>query len=191
MEQGIIKATTKTILTKHMKGLIKIADLTMGKGYYNPLDIIEYTSPGSNIYFSIIDNKITGFALSYFIRGDNQNIKFCCNDIKGSIGLVKTIAIDPNYQNKGIGTKLLDATLADFNKNGINTAISFLWKSTDGKINASKLLENRLFKLYKTILQYWYYESLKKGYECPTCGKPPCNCSALLYLKNINCDSIN
>ena len=90
------------------------------------------------------------------------------------------IIIENEYQNKGIGTVLMQDIVDLAIKNGYEE-ISCEAIGVYGKINSEKLLQNFKFEKQGFFENYW-------GKKCPDffciqCGKKPCVCSMTAYTK--------
>jgi ribosomal protein S18 acetylase RimI-like enzyme len=102
------------------------------------------------------------------------------------IAVIKTIAIHPNFQRKGYGTKLLQHIIhkIEIQKNACSIYYP-AWKESacDG---FCKLLINKGFKEVKEYKNYWSADSVQNNYSCVKCGNPPCNCTMVLFKKTLN-----
>jgi ribosomal protein S18 acetylase RimI-like enzyme len=99
-----------------------------------------------------------------------------------SIGFVASAATDPDFEGRGIGATLIGQCINELEVFGANVLIATAWKSNKG-IQAGSILECRGFQQILELPNYWEKDSLAHGYSCPTCGKPPCRCTAILYAR--------
>jgi ribosomal protein S18 acetylase RimI-like enzyme len=106
---------------------------------------------------------------------------------KNEIGYVTLIAIEPKYQGKGIGKKLVEKGLKEQKIFGSKCVLVHAWQGSPG--NASEKLFKSLgfepLKLYKSPWEKHSKVVGPKGYWCPVCGNP-CVCDELEMVKYIN-----
>ncbi len=101
-----------------------------------------------------------------------------------TIGFIEAIATDPAYQGKGVGTKLVDKSLTRLKKAGAEMVTAMGWKPE--QVNIGPTLTAAGFKDRAEFERFWYNESLEDdAADCPGCGKPPCECGAVLFSKAI------
>lgn len=93
-----------------------------------------------------------------------------------SIGLFKSIAVTERFKGHGIGTILLRQSVEWFDSQKATAIVSLAWES-NGIGFAQGILESLGFRRKLHIENFWYTDSLQKGYQCPTGGNP-CRCAA-------------
>jgi len=96
------------------------------------------------------------------------------------IGVIKTIAIDDEYQGLGIGTELCYVAIQDLIMDNVDIIICIAWKTNKG-INISGILKKFEFNEAFTVNNYWYEDSIRENFFCPICGEPPCTCEAVVF----------
>lgn len=170
---------------KHISKITKIADEELGKSY---LDINSFKF-GKSCFLRVAKQKnetVLGFCISSItsklIMELQLGLKLTSKNSTSTIGLIKTLAVNKEYQNIGIGFNLVADAITNFKKQQIKTIICLAWKSKNG-VNIAGIMQQHQFKILKEIPNYWEKESIKHKFNCPECGYP-CNCSALIYLKN-------
>jgi ribosomal protein S18 acetylase RimI-like enzyme len=99
------------------------------------------------------------------------------------IGFVASAATDSNFEGRGLGAELVEQCIAGLENRGANVMVATAWKSNKG-VQAGSILECRGFQRLMDLPGYWELDSLTNGYSCPTCGNPPCHCTAVLYVRN-------
>ena len=136
-----------------------------------------------------IDEEIVAYATTKFI--DLDYLKKIIRDKKlqldqeyEKIGYIDSIAVDENYSGYGIGTLLLKDTISKLREHKIGFAIMAGWINKD-QVNIKKLAIKEGSKEEFIIEEFWKEDSLKFNFDCTTCGKPPCLCSAIIYTKKI------
>lgn len=145
--------------------LVYLSESNFGKGFHN-----------KNYFQDIIsseDNSCTVLEIDSIVRG-------YCTAIKESDDTIRldAIIVSENYRGKGYATQMIEELLIEFSNCHF---VSYVWNQSP---------ENKLPELYKrmgfekvdSIQDYWYQDSLKKGYSCLVCGNP-CRCSADVYKK--------
>jgi ribosomal protein S18 acetylase RimI-like enzyme len=168
------------------KQVLDIADATLGHSYFTASEIQQLTKENALGIVSITEEKVAGFAFTLRLTTMQIIEKYNLQDVlinkksEQKSAMLKTIAIHPNHQKKGLGAALLKATMNALKEEKIQDLYVIAWKSGN-TINLGSLLSGFNFNPMATIPDYWYADSLKKNYVCPACGGPPCVCSALLY----------
>lgn len=85
----------------------------------------------------------------------------------------------PSLQNKGNGKLLVTLTHSELLKHNPSAILSFVWDSANNKI--IHLLSRLSFQHITTIPYFWHDDSIRKGYECKSCGNP-CKCAAKIVI---------
>jgi len=67
---------------------------------------------------------------------------------------------------------------------GCTCYVGVSWDSGSLESSAS-IFEVKGFNRVATFENYWMEESLITQSKCPTCGDPPCSCSAFFYVKKL------
>ena len=86
-----------------------------------------------------------------------------------------------NFHDNGIAGALAAEAHKRFENLGIGYIISTAWKRA-GKINIGNILLRSGYNVMTEIPDYWYKDSVEKGYLCPQCGNP-CHCSCVIFEK--------
>lgn len=177
--------------------IIEISDQELGKDYLNHNDIEQMIDSKEDYICKVAycsdESKIVGFCLGFIINPEKLQSLLKVESAKiprflrlsDKIGVIKTVAVEKNYQGYGIGKKLVEDCYNELVKRGVQSVFSIAWKNGE-VINIGGILTLLGFKKYLEINRYWEKESLEKGYFCPVCGNPPCACSAVIYAKAIN-----
>ena len=98
------------------------------------------------------------------------------------IGYRNLTAVKQDFQNKGVGSRLVDFSIKKLKKKS-NIIVNVVWKA-ENKINLGNTLLRYGLKPVKTITDYWREDSIKRNYDCAVCGRPPCKCTAEIYIYN-------
>lgn len=168
--------------------IISIANKRFGDDYLSLNELHAYLNNNNKIgIVAFVNNEIVGFALAQICNFD-ELMKLVLYDQdwfkeefldNQTIGILKTIAVDNNFSNQGIGTALTKYRMEILNKK-CNIILAISWEHEQDVFN-SKLLEKFGLSLKRKIENYWREDSLQKGYNCEICGAPPCRCTALTY----------
>ena len=185
--------TLRSLLEKDFSKIVAISEQQLGRDYLNVTDL-EKSLSQPDIYFTrVIEHQsrgIMGFSLSKIMSGSSikEYIHLTENEYPKAlmcaknIGLLGIIAVENEFQGRGLGTALIKDTIKEFSKREINTIWSTAWRSSKG-VNIGGILGKSGFQILKEIPDYWKEDSIKRGYHCPDCGPPPCKCSAVVYGK--------
>ena len=142
--------------------IIAIADVQLGENYITVDDL----SACNVIVAEYVElQKCVGFCLSY-IGQDGE-------------AYVRTVAVSPDYSGQGIGTALIAKSVEYLKSIGAKKIMSPLWKH-DGIVNSDVVFRRNAFLPVREIPDYWYADSIAKGYSCPVCGKG-CHCTCVMY----------
>ena len=103
---------------------------------------------------------------------------------KSEIGFIVLVSVDPKYQKKNIGKKLVKKALklqAEWNSKAVGV---HSWQASPGG-GSQKLFESCGFQALKLHKSPWLEHAKKvgpKGYWCVVCGHP-CGCDELEMIK--------
>ncbi|MGE4290445.1 MAG: GNAT family N-acetyltransferase [Salinivirgaceae bacterium] len=167
--------------------LLPIADVCFGAGYLKLNQFTRFLSKDSLSLIYRVDGKVVGYCLAQVFEKSGDCKESYVSEIKETsypLGLIKNIAVLPEYQNQGIGNRLLDAVIHKLNvKFGCKTLHYPAWTESENYVFTKKL--RRLgFTVQGVFPDYWAKDSLEKNYYCQRCGMPPCSCSLTLFVKN-------
>lgn len=176
---------------KHILKLIKMSNQVLGKDYLRHEDLekaIDSEEYMCKIVRNIENRAVIGFCLYQIVTPEALPVLLKLPESKipsalrhsERIGVIKTAAIAVDYQSCGIGKKLIDECHQRLLKSNVQSVCSVAWKY-GGRANIGGILGSLGFIEYIEIENYWRDDSLKNGYTCPICGKPPCMCSAVIY----------
>ena len=168
----------------------KIANNALGEGYFS--FEMPHENNAQNIFLLVAEsdeNQVVGFC--YFLISnlnfEEERLKFAINEIKSEnnrVGVLKTIVVRPSFKRKGIGSSLVQKMLDTLKAVDIEKVYAIAWNQ-NGNINLGGILNKFNFIPLAEIEKYWHDDSIEKQYQCSECGSPPCNCSAIIFSKNI------
>ena len=142
--------------------ILAIADVQLGDNY---ITVNDLSACNVVVAEEVESQKCVGFCLSY-VGQDGE-------------AYVRTVAVSPDYSGQGIGTALVAKSVEYLKGIGAKKIMSPLWKH-DGIVNSDVVFRRNGFVHVREIPDYWYADSLEKGYLCPVCGKG-CHCTCVMY----------
>lgn len=164
----------------------KISDREFGKGYIQP-DSFETAT--SKTIFRVVkspNDGVLGYCYAVLVNKnemiDNYKITAIPENAQNDdvFGIVKTIVVSPEFRLQGIGTALFKDCLHNLSERKASSAMAVAWIGRIG-VNLGGLLNRQKFKQLETIKNYWYDDSIRRGFTCAECGAPPCRCSAAIF----------
>jgi len=102
-------------------------------------------------------------------------------DHQGKIGILKTIAILPNQQRKGFGSKLVRLLANHLVKEGANQLVVPAWQAGQ-RINISGAMSRNGFTSFMHTALAWKTECDAKTFLCPERNES-CQCNIVWYSK--------
>ncbi len=162
----------------------------LGDGYMEASDFTF--SENQFLLIAKYKEEIIGYALSLMLPKNGFDKHLMGNtyklpaDIKiantqGNHALLKSLAVDKNYQKQRIASRLVQASLNALQESGAAVVASFGWQEK-GVVNIGRTFEQLEFKQRHEFKKFWHQNSIDHEYDCPHCGHP-CNCSAVLFSK--------
>lgn len=177
------------IQLKDVNAVHEIASLCFGDQYLPISQINKYLrAPGVFIHF-YDHNQILGYCIGLVQEHPMNNDfyeQFPIQPQSYPAGLIKSIAVLPGAQNKGIGTRLLEACLHKMKFSFECRSIYYPAWTESENFAFTRKLKNHGFSSSKVIENYWSAESVEKNYQCKRCGNPPCSCSMTLFSNNVS-----
>lgn len=169
----------------HVNDLVRISNLCFGDGFMQPNYFNTRINSTANDIVMQFDVQIAGFCLSSAI--DNETLRTYpiqqpINSNRGAI--IKTIAIAPEFQNNGLGSKLIEHLLKFYSGKNFNSIYYPAWLEND-KLFFYQKLKSIGFSTIETIPNFWEAASYKEHFICKRCGKPPCKCTMELLKLEI------
>ena len=95
-----------------------------------------------------------------------------------TVGSFEALAVEPAERRRGVGSRLVAASLDWMRQRGCPTAITVSWQS--GRDGSAGLFRRLGMRQGPTVERFYLDESLRDGWTCPVCGGP-CTCSATLF----------
>lgn len=182
---GIHISTTRQ---KDVHAILTIANIQLGDGYIQPCDLQRDRSVS---LVARISEDVVGFCLGTIITKSELHAKLPqlklqnmnAFDSEAFFGLVNSIAVDAPSKKLGVGHELMERCIEELAELDARIVFMIGWRSSEG-VNIRSLANRNGFSELLEIPNYWRDDSLAHQYQCPTCGAPPCNCSAVLFVKD-------
>lgn len=178
----------ESIGSENLTEIKRISDSCFGLNYLTEKDLDE-TIQQKGVFLKIIHDSVTiGFCISFHVENSYEHHSIFGGPIPNFLSIpysvIKTIAILPDFQNKGFGFQMLENIICKL-KNGYDSHhfIYPAWTESDS-FGFTRKISKLGFKSVQTIPNFWYSDSLTKDYQCIKCGTPPCHCSLTVFLLN-------
>lgn len=178
--------------------ILNIADMMLGANFVTLQDVEKFiTDEDKNIWVARAGNKIVAFGTSVITSAEGEdslkdylngsenflyNVSPYLNEAK--IVLVKTVAVAPTHNCKGIGVGLLKQVEQWGKENSCEYLLGLGWER-NGVSVAEKMFNKIGGQRLTVIPNFWFEDSLKHAYMCAECGNP-CRCSAVVLTKPLN-----
>lgn len=185
----------KMIEKKDIDEILNFSQDLFGEGYITNIDsYMDSRNSISLVAIDIIKNKIVGYSLSQKCSQSSlaeiiKETKIQDHDLKradnnNTLGIIKTIAVKPEYQGKGIGRKLIVQSEAGLEKLDVSTIIIPAWRYGDN-VNIANTLLSLNYKQFKSNNSHWKSECERNLFSCPKKTKNRCVCGVDFYKKSL------
>jgi GNAT superfamily N-acetyltransferase len=176
---------------------LSLTDAVLGSGYLDPTAFVK--SPGAPVRLAAVatDGMLSGLLLGYVLGpGRARDTLLEGHDLvidsdalwradkAGSIGVLKTIAVRPQVQGRGVGRNLLAAGEALLKALGATLYAMPAWMRGDEQVSIGRLAEKAGYSVAITVPGFWA-ENCEAGLiTCPERGdSEECICAMRLYLR--------
>lgn len=147
--------------------------------YYSVLSIAD-TQLGNGYLKGVLKLSFDHFLWVAEERSTKSIVGFIFIILEEQKAVIKSVAIQENYQRKGIGTTLFNIAFERL-KDSVDKFEVIAWERSDsGEIPLEGLLLKFGFKEEVRKPQFWYDDSIRRRYICPACGAP-CQCTAVIF----------
>lgn len=181
----------KNLTSADFDAVISLANEVHGDGYLDNASMQAWYEKGlkNNINASFVvyhGDKLVGFRITY--AAQQWEIDTWCTTERWSVPTnqvcyFKCNTVDADYRGQGIGSELLQRSIAAVKQQGALAGVSHLWKQSPGN-SAVKYFTKCGGVLIKTHPDRWYSLSLA-GYQCTVCATE-CHCEAAEMLLTFN-----
>ncbi|SCY56949.1 GNAT family N-acetyltransferase [Desulfoluna spongiiphila] len=173
---------------KYTTNILDLSSRTLGVDYLTKNDFTD-----QDVVFVACDkktNKFLGFSRSKYLNESSLKKELKNKEIsqfkdivyssqKDKLVIINTVAVEPFFQGRGIGRKIVKETIQSEPLNEAEVIISTAWKGKKG-VNIGGVLSSLGFVNCHEFPKFWHEESKELNYKCPDCGIP-CNCSAVMF----------
>ena len=180
-----------TMVSTDLADIQRIADCRLGPAYLSPAKILHKEWEAFSAYKG---SRVVGFLCASLLplAVFQQHYPSLSSVLERQgllmdpIGIIHVVAVDQAYEKQGIGTALITHGFDAFFliQNGPLTVVTAAWADHQGAHIGGPLTHNQ-FRNIGDLPDYWRADSLARGYECPTCGKPPCRCTASIFIRTL------
>ena len=170
--------------------VLQLLDQELGEDWIH-LEDIEQAIADDFLFVADHEGEVLGFTLLRMLDQDDfkkelkghkykipRDIEVASKSKK--LGFIEAIATDPDHQKRGIGSRLIEQSVASLKNAGSELICTLAWKTDHTHL--APAMEIFSFKEREEFEKFWYEESIKQDDQCPKCGDP-CTCSTVLYTK--------
>lgn len=182
---------------EHMQDVLKICRQELGSDYHSEADFKRCLEKGSGHFCNVILDDlgaVCGFAAAMIVNPESASeyLKLPASGERdrilslNKIGILDSGAIESARQKEGLGRLLVHASSKRLVHEEADVICSMAWKTIHGVTNAKKLLKEMGLEESLEIDGYWnLVVDSPEGHHCPVCGKPPCRCQGVLYVRYV------
>lgn len=160
----------------------KLINNTLGENYIS-LNKLTFLLKNKKVSYKVIyhNRQVVAIAWMQLLPKEKLRIKTKHKvHITKPMKVLEVVMVHPNFQKRGIGSKVVKDLLVDIN----SSVICLAWKS-NSVIFLNNILLNQGFKKIKTNYLHYYNNSIVDNYCCKICGNPPCKCAVTVFKKSI------
>ena len=162
-----------------LEAINQLVDLIFGLGYHR---VKRPFGAKVKCFVALVEGKIVGLA-----TGEISAVHFhaAFQKVKSFLPLEEIAIFDlfmvhPDFRKRGIGSQLFQLRLNFFKEKTSRFALIH-WK--EGVHEKPLIAIRNDFKAVQEFSDFWKEQSLSEVFNCERCGKPPCRCTAILYVK--------
>lgn len=165
---------------EYLKQVDAIANHQFGKHY---ISAVDWDDEDRIMLVAVRGAEVLGFCTAMVLEYKDLTLsELYAVFTDRPVGMIKSLAVRPDEMNRGIGSKLFEASLAWLGGRGVSQFYTEAWRDEEGGVRVEKIvLKNNFTKLIEKE-DYWYKESLERDYQCSVCGQP-CRCNAVVYYR--------
>ena len=179
----------ETATSSDLPEILRIADARLGASYMQAPDIL---GAHRTTFAAFLGHRLVGFLSASILSLADFRERYARiaqlpemgDRLTDPMGILHVAAVDARYEKRGIGTALIAHGMTLFAEPRPLTIVTAGWADNQGVHIAGPVRENG-FQKVGYLKDYWQEDSLARGYECPTCGKPPCRCVAGIFAQTL------
>lgn len=185
----------KTMTPEFFQQVLRLANTVHGDKYLDLAQLIELHQRGikngiNASYVALDGPTLVGYRLSY-AAGQWPLDQWCSISLwpvsPKQMAYFKSVAVAPELQGQGLGSKLLKASVSALMAQGATAGLAHIWRESPGN-SAERYFSKAGAKLVKVHPERWLHLSETAGYICPICGNR-CHCTAaemaLIFTGNV------
>lgn len=167
---------------------LSIRSKRLGRAHADGAVLDAASDPGSDVHcLTAADGgRVVGFLTCRLIGPDRAARELRRphppDRVNPPVGLLDTGAVTRAAEGRGVGTRLLQASIGWLRDHDAGSLLSVSW-IRDGNRDSSRLLAAAGFEPVGTEERYWYEERIERGDDCPDCGHP-CQCTAEIRARH-------
>lgn len=173
--------------------ILEISNKTLGVGYIDINDIRSKENVFTVVAFDVHTKKILGFILGKVVSRQDLFLEFPELKFEEELleninlfGIVDPIGVDPSFQRKGIGKKLIGKMVEILEFKNVDRLISPAWfyykDSGETHVNVGNALESSGFHRLCQKQNYWTNDCKNGKFICPM-KSSTCGCGVIFYQK--------
>lgn len=179
----------ETATSSDLPEILRIADARLGASYVQATDIF---GAHRTTFAAFLGCRLVGFLSASILSLTDfrecyariAQLPEMGDRLTDPMGILHAVAVDARYEKQGIGTALIAHGMTLFADLRPIMIVTAGWADNQGIHVAGPIVKNGFQKI-GSLTDYWQEDSLARGYECPTCRKPPCRCVAGIFTKTL------
>jgi ribosomal protein S18 acetylase RimI-like enzyme len=181
------RAMIEELKQEQLKDVVRISDLVFGAGYLTEEDLSESLKLSTkdettNAYIARMNGHTVGFAIAWAPGKWDISKGNCCAKLmwpepdSKKAAYIRTVAVDPELQCKGIGTDLMNRLKERAKEQGADFAVGHVWLDHPDNASCKFMLRHKAVIL-GYCSNHWKRASEIRRWNCSRCGNP-CYCNA-------------
>ncbi len=173
---------------------LAIFSCSLGTGYIKPKDVAEMLD-GRTASLRVArdeDGKIIGATLLKVLSKKDcaafdqdiapKRIGVALTE-QPKVGYLQSLAVANAVRGRGVGSRLVLDAVTHLQAWGCTSAFTVSWRPSNGQPHSGGVFRAAGFSEVATVEDYWADSSRSESFLCPSCGKPPCRCSAVFMIR--------
>ncbi len=99
------------------------------------------------------------------------------------VGYIQSFAVAKALRGRGVGSRLVLDAVTHLQAWGCTSAFTVSWRPSNGQPHSGGVFRAAGFSEVATVEDYWAESSRAESFLCPSCGNPPCRCSAVFMIR--------
>lgn len=173
---------------------LELLNSTQGRDLCGPQFFHNHVSdPLSYVVGAFYNYKLIGVGTAKIIDNVDYYLPFDAHLPQelphNKIGSFATLSVEPQFQGQGVGQMIGRERLRWLNEQKCDFILGVSWVSKL-KHTSDRAFEKLGFRKVDIAFDFYRDFSLKNPFLCPQCGKPPCQCDAILYRLDLNPEAV-